>query len=150
LRLRGILPTARLGPCTASADTAATRWLRAGIDVRTVQAWLGQESLATTQKCLEPSNETEKQLNKCEEFVERARLPVPEILKEFRRLNPDPRKLAAEDAAEEEQMMEAEDAGLAAFAAEGKSVPTAEEIMDEAGLCLTSSGDREFGCQTST
>jgi hypothetical protein len=45
-----------------------------------------------------------------EEFVERARLPVPEILKEFRRLNPDPKKLAAEDAAEEEQMMEAEDA----------------------------------------
>lgn len=36
-------------------DTAATRWLRAGIDVRTVQAWLGHESLATTQKYLEPS-----------------------------------------------------------------------------------------------
>ena len=31
-------------------DTAATPWLRAGIDVRTVQAWLGHESLATTQK----------------------------------------------------------------------------------------------------
>ena len=45
-------------------DTAATRWLRAGIDVRTVQAWLGHESLATTQKYLEPSRETEKQLNK--------------------------------------------------------------------------------------
>lgn len=29
-------------------DSAATRWLRAGIDVRTVQAWLGHESLATT------------------------------------------------------------------------------------------------------
>jgi integrase/recombinase XerD len=43
-------------------DTAATRWLRAGIDVRTVQEWLGHESLATTQKYLEPSKETEKQL----------------------------------------------------------------------------------------
>ena len=45
-------------------DTAATRWLRAGIDVRTVQSWLGHESLATTQKYLEPSRETEKQLNR--------------------------------------------------------------------------------------
>ena len=45
-------------------DTAATRWLRAGIDVRTVQVWLGHESLATTQKYLEPSKETEKQLDK--------------------------------------------------------------------------------------
>jgi integrase len=45
-------------------DTAATRWLRAGIDVRTVQTWLGHESLATTQKYLEPSKETEKQLEK--------------------------------------------------------------------------------------
>jgi site-specific recombinase XerD len=45
-------------------DTAATRWLRAGIDVRTVQSWLGHESLATTQKYLEPSKETEKQLAK--------------------------------------------------------------------------------------
>ena len=43
-------------------DTAATRWLRAGIDVRTVQEWLGHESLDTTQKYLEPSKETEKQL----------------------------------------------------------------------------------------
>ncbi len=43
-------------------DTAATRWLRAGIDVRTVQEWLGHESLATTQKYLKPSKETEKQL----------------------------------------------------------------------------------------
>jgi len=38
-------------------DTAATRWLRAGIDVRTVQSWLGHESLETTQKYLEPSKE---------------------------------------------------------------------------------------------
>jgi len=45
-------------------DTAATSWLRAGIDVRTVQVWLGHESLATTQKYLEPSKETEKQLNR--------------------------------------------------------------------------------------
>jgi integrase len=45
-------------------DTAATRWLRAGIDVRTVQVWLGHESLATTQKYLEPSKETEKKLNR--------------------------------------------------------------------------------------
>ena len=45
-------------------DTAATRWLRAGIDVRTVQTWLGHESLATTQKYLEPSKETEEQLNR--------------------------------------------------------------------------------------
>jgi integrase/recombinase XerD len=45
-------------------DTAATRWLRAGVDVRTVQAWLGHESLATTQKYLEPSKETEKVLEK--------------------------------------------------------------------------------------
>ena len=43
-------------------DTAATRWLRAGIDVRTVQEWLGHESLATPQKYLEPSKETERQL----------------------------------------------------------------------------------------
>jgi site-specific recombinase XerD len=45
-------------------DTAATRWLRAGIDVRTVQSWLGHESLATTQKYLEPSRDTEKALSK--------------------------------------------------------------------------------------
>ena len=45
-------------------DTAATRWLRAGIDVRTVQSWLGHESLATTQKYLEPSWETQEQLDK--------------------------------------------------------------------------------------
>ena len=43
-------------------DTAATRWLRAGIDVRTVQECLGHESLATTQNYLEPSKETERQL----------------------------------------------------------------------------------------
>jgi hypothetical protein len=85
-----------------------------------------------------------------EAFVERASLPVPEILKEFRRLNPDPKKLAAEDAAEEEQMMEAEDASIPVFDTEGKPVPTAEEIMDEAGLYLTSSEGREFGRQTST
>jgi integrase/recombinase XerD len=42
-------------------DTAATRWLRAGIDVRTVQEWLGHESLATMQKYLEPSKDTERQ-----------------------------------------------------------------------------------------
>jgi site-specific recombinase XerD len=35
---------------------------RAGIYVRTVQEWLGHESLATTQKYLEPSKETEKRL----------------------------------------------------------------------------------------
>jgi integrase len=45
-------------------DTAATRWLRAGIDVRTVQVWLGHESLATTQKYLEPSKETEQKLSR--------------------------------------------------------------------------------------
>ena len=45
-------------------DTAATRWLRAGSDVRTVQVWLGHESLATTQEYLEPSKETEKMLDK--------------------------------------------------------------------------------------
>ena len=45
-------------------DTAATRWLRGGVDVRTVQAWLGHESLATTQKYLEPSKETEQQLER--------------------------------------------------------------------------------------
>ncbi len=45
-------------------DTAATRWLRAGIDVRAVQTWLGHESLATTQKYLEPSRDTEKALAK--------------------------------------------------------------------------------------
>ena len=45
-------------------DTAATRWLRAGVDVRTVQAWLGHESLDTTQKYLEPSKETEQKLNR--------------------------------------------------------------------------------------
>lgn len=45
-------------------DTAATRWLRAGVDVRTVQSWLGHESLDTTQKYLEPSKETEAKLNR--------------------------------------------------------------------------------------
>lgn len=49
-------------------DTAATRWLRASIDVRTVQSWLGHESLDTTQKYLEPSKDTERQL---------ARIPLP-------------------------------------------------------------------------
>jgi site-specific recombinase XerD len=51
------------GICTAFA-VPPPRWLRAGIDVRTVQAWLGHESLATTQKYLKPSKETEKQLAK--------------------------------------------------------------------------------------
>ncbi len=41
----------------------ATRWLRAGIDVRTVQTWFGHESLATTQKYLKPSRDTEKALS---------------------------------------------------------------------------------------
>jgi hypothetical protein len=59
-------------------DTAATRWLRAGIDVRTVQAWLGHESLATTQKYLEPSKETEKAL-------EKMRMPF-EAVREARRI----------------------------------------------------------------
>ena len=45
-------------------DTTATLWLRAGIDVRTVQVWLGHESLATTQKYLEPSMETAKKLDR--------------------------------------------------------------------------------------
>jgi site-specific recombinase XerD len=45
-------------------DTAATRGLRAGIDVRTVQVWLGHESLATTQKYLDPSKETEERIDK--------------------------------------------------------------------------------------
>jgi integrase/recombinase XerD len=44
-------------------DRAATRGLRGGIDVRTVQAWLGHESLDATQKYLEPSTETERQLD---------------------------------------------------------------------------------------
>lgn len=44
-------------------DTAATRWLRAGIDVRTVQSWLGHESLDPTQKYLEPSTETTEKLD---------------------------------------------------------------------------------------
>jgi integrase len=58
-------------------DTAATRWLRVGIDVRTVQEWLGHESLATTQKYLEPSKETEKQLEAMNEAA---------VLRAFRRL----------------------------------------------------------------
>jgi len=45
-------------------DTAATRWLQAGIDVRTVRVCLGHESLATTQKDLEPSKETGAQLDR--------------------------------------------------------------------------------------
>ncbi|PYX82774.1 MAG: hypothetical protein DMG70_13225 [Acidobacteria bacterium] len=45
-------------------DTVATRWLLVGIDVRTVQVWLGHESLATTQKYLEPSKETQEQLDR--------------------------------------------------------------------------------------
>ena len=48
----------------AAAYVAATRWLRAGVDVRMVQAWLGHESRATTQKYSEPSKETEKALEK--------------------------------------------------------------------------------------
>jgi len=44
-------------------DTCATRWLRGGVDVRTVQVWLGHESLATTQKYLEPSKETQQKLD---------------------------------------------------------------------------------------
>ncbi len=40
------------------------RWLRAGIDVRIVQSWLGHESLDTTQKYLEPSKETTTLLNR--------------------------------------------------------------------------------------
>jgi len=62
-------------------DTAATRWLRAGIDVRTVQTWLGHESLDTTQKYLEPSKATEKQLEKlklpCNQGMPSAASPSP-------------------------------------------------------------------------
>ena len=57
-------------------DTAATRWLRAGIDVRTVQSWLGHESLDTTQKYLEPSKETERQLSRLRVPCEVRRVPA--------------------------------------------------------------------------
>jgi site-specific recombinase XerD len=59
LQVRGITRRAQFRPVAPARfrDIAATRWLRDGIDVRTVQAWLGYQSLATTQKCLEPSKE---------------------------------------------------------------------------------------------
>jgi integrase len=56
--------TQRRSSIIGRLTVAATRWLRAGIDVRKVQAWLGHESLAIRQKYLEPSKETEKQLAK--------------------------------------------------------------------------------------
>jgi len=57
-------------------DTAATRWLRAGIDVRTVPAWLGHKTLATTPKYLEPSPDTEKTLSRMKlPFCTRPRSP---------------------------------------------------------------------------
>jgi integrase len=47
--------------CSAAAKSTGTKhhdpWT-----IRTVQEWLGHESLATTQKYLEPSKETERQL----------------------------------------------------------------------------------------
>jgi hypothetical protein len=41
------------------------------------------------------------------------------------------------------------DAGIPVFDAKVNPVPTAEEIMDEAGLCLTSPEGRAFGCRNS-
>jgi hypothetical protein len=65
------------------------------------------------------------------EFIERATLPVPEVLKEFRRLNPDLKKPAAEDAAEESQMVIAED--LSCEDQDEETAPLHAEIVDEAG-----------------
>ena len=55
---------APVGICTASATLRRRIGSAPRIDVRTVQACLGHESLATTQKHLEPSEETERQLNR--------------------------------------------------------------------------------------
>jgi integrase len=67
LSAKGQIPGLRSGLPDVNARRSAiifvTHSFATGeIDVRTVQEWLGHESLATTQKYLEPSKETEKQL----------------------------------------------------------------------------------------
>jgi hypothetical protein len=64
------------GICTAFA-VPPPRWLRAGIDVRTVQAWLGHESLATTQKIPEAVERDGEAAGEDADAVLRAKILTP-------------------------------------------------------------------------
>jgi integrase len=45
-------------------STYATRMLRAGFDVRTVQDWMGHKSLETTMRYLSPAKDVHERLDK--------------------------------------------------------------------------------------
>jgi site-specific recombinase XerD len=47
-------------------STYATRMLRAGFDVRTVQHWMGHKSLETTMRYLVPATDVHKRLDELE------------------------------------------------------------------------------------
>jgi len=47
-------------------STYATRMLRAGFDVRTVQHWMGHKSLETTMRYLAPAKDVHEKLDRVE------------------------------------------------------------------------------------
>jgi integrase len=47
-------------------STYATRMLRAGFDVRTVQQWMGHKSLETTMRYLVPARDVHQRLDQLE------------------------------------------------------------------------------------
>jgi integrase len=44
-------------------STFATRWLRVGFDVRTIQRWMGHKSLETTMRYLAPAKDVHDKLD---------------------------------------------------------------------------------------
>jgi integrase len=65
---KGIAEQAKLNPARFDLrkfrSTYATRMLRAGFDVRTVQHWMGHKSLETTMRYLAPAKDVHDRLDK--------------------------------------------------------------------------------------
>jgi integrase len=66
-RCKGVASRAKLNPekfdLKTFRSTYATRMLRAGFDVRTVQHWMGHKSLETTMRYLVPATEVHAKLD---------------------------------------------------------------------------------------